>query len=142
MKIEEKRQQSGFARQEEIEDNFSRYIYQEKKIKEASTTFYNTSNYGKGGVPLSWNDDKEWVAIDQTDAHTLVIGPTGSKKSRLVAMPLVKILGRAGESMIICDPKAEIYDRLGKELADENYHIDVFNLRNPDQSALFTLPSQ
>lgn len=135
MKIEEKRQQSGFARQEEIEDNFSRYIYQEKKIKEASTTFYNTSNYGKGGVPLSWNDDKEWVAIDQTDAHTLVIGPTGSKKSRLVAMPLVKILGRAGESMIICDPKAEIYDRLGKELADENYHIDVFNLRNPDQSA-------
>lgn len=135
MNIEEKRHQSGFARQEEIEDNFNRYIRQEKIIKEASTTFYNASNYGKGGVPLSWNSDKECVAIDQTDAHTLVIGPTGSKKSRLVAMPLVKILGQAGESMIICDPKAEIYDRLGGELADEGYHIDVFNLRNPDQSA-------
>ena len=135
MNIEEKCQQSGFARQEEIEDNFSRYICQEKKIKDASTIFYNTSNYGKGGVPLSWNAEKECVAIDHTDAHTLVIGPTGSKKSRLVAMPLVKILGRAGESMIICDPKAEIYDRLGNELANEDYHIDVFNLRNPDQSA-------
>lgn len=133
--MEEKRQQSGFARQEDIEDNFNRYFYQEKKIREVSTIFYNTSNYGKGGVPLSWNGDKNCMAIDQTDAHTLVIGPTGSKKSRLVAMPLVKILGQAGESMIICDPKAEIYDRLGGELADEGYHIDVLNLRNPDQSA-------
>lgn len=135
MDVEEKRQQSGFARQEEIEKNFNRYICEEKKIKEVNTIFDNASNYGKGGVPLSWNDDSECVVIDQTDAHTLVIGPTGSKKSRLVAMPLVKILGRAGESMIICDPKAEIYSRLGKELADEDYHIDVFNLRNPDQSA-------
>lgn len=134
MDIEEKKQQSGFASQDEIERNFSCYICEAKKIKEVNTIFDNASNYGKGGVPLSWNDDSDCVAIDQTDAHTLVIGPTGSKKSRLVAMPLVKILGRAGESMIICDPKAEIYDRLGRELADENYHIDVFNLRNPDQS--------
>lgn len=135
MKIEEKREQDGFARQEEIEDHFSSYSYQEKKIRDAAISFDNVFNHGRGGVPLSWNDDKECVTFDQTDAHTLVIGPTGSKKSRLVAMPLVKILGRAGESMIICDPKAEIYDRLGGELADEGYHIKVFNLRNPDQSA-------
>ncbi len=135
MNIEEKRQQSGFARQEEIENIFSHYFYQENKIKEAHITFSNASNCGKGGVPLSWNSDKECVAIDQTDAHTLVIGPTGSKKSRLVAMPLVKILGQAGESLIICDPKAEIYDRLSQELEDQHYHIDVFNLRDPNRSA-------
>lgn len=135
MNIEQKREHQGFAKQEEIESNFNYYLREIKKIKKTNASISNTSNYGMGGVPLSWNEDRECVAIDQTDTHTLVIGPTGSKKSRLVAMPLVKILGRAGESMIICDPKAEIYDRLGRELEEEGYHIDVFNLRNPDLSA-------
>lgn len=135
MNVEEKREQQGFARQRDIEGAFGRYFYNSKKIMESSAPIVNSSNYGKGGVPLSWNDDREYVAIDQTDAHTLVVGPTGSKKSRLVAMPLVKILGQAGESMIICDPKAEIYDCLGGELEEEGYRVDVFNLRNPDLSA-------
>ncbi len=135
MNIEEKSKHQGFAKKEEIERNFNRYLRETKRIKEPCRQIQNISNYGMGGVPLSWNEDGEYIAIDQTDTHTLVIGPTGSKKSRLVAMPLVKILGRAGESMIICDPKAEIYNRLGRELEEEGYHIDVFNLRNPDMSA-------
>ena len=71
---------------------------------------------GQAGIPLAWNEKDSTVAVDHTDSHTLVIGPTGSKKSRLVCMPLVRILGSSGESMIISDPKAEIYYRSIKSL--------------------------
>lgn len=86
---------------------------------------------GQAGVPLAWNKSDNTVAVDHTDSHTLVIGPTGSKKSRLVIMPLVRILASAGESMIISDPKAEIYNRTAAYLGKNDYTIFVLNLRSP-----------
>ena len=88
---------------------------------------------GNAGVPLAWNKQNNTVLIDQRDSHTLVIGPTGSKKSRLVAMPVVRILAssKAKESMIICDPKAEIYMRTAAYLKKQGYNVLSLNLRNP-----------
>lgn len=83
------------------------------------------------GIPLAWSGKNESVYVDQTDTHTLVVGPTGSKKSRLVAMPLVRILGSTGESMIISDPKAEIYNRTAAYLSQKGYNVFVLNLRSP-----------
>lgn len=87
---------------------------------------------GSGGVPLSFDDTQNKVYIDDADSHTLVIGSTGSKKSRLIAMPTVKILGDAHESMIIADPKAEIYELLGSDLQQQGFEVFVINLRDPD----------
>lgn len=88
---------------------------------------------GMGGVPISFDKEKKSVYVDQTDKHSITIGQTGSKKSRLVAMPLVYILGAAQESMIISDPKAEIYNRTYEYLKDREYEIKVINLREPRQ---------
>lgn len=89
---------------------------------------------GTAGVPLLWSEQDDIVVVDQTDAHTLVIGPTGSKKSRLVAMPMVRILGSVNtkESMVICDPKAEIFNRTASFLEQQGYIILTLNLRNPE----------
>ena len=86
---------------------------------------------GNGGVPLAWREEDKMVFLDASDAHTLIIGSTGSKKSRLLVMPTVKILGNAGESIIITDPKAEIYNRTAADLFNKGYKITVINLRNP-----------
>lgn len=91
-----------------------------KKIK------YNTH---KGGVPLGTNENS--VLVDSSDSHTMVLGATGSKKSRLVIMPMVRILADAGESMVISDPKSEIYERTSGYLKQKGYNISVINLRNP-----------
>lgn len=91
-----------------------------KKIK------YNTHN---GGVPLGTNDNS--VLVDSSDSHTMVLGSTGSKKSRLVIMPMVRILADAGESMVISDPKSEIHERKSGYLKQKGYDISVINLRNP-----------
>lgn len=46
-------------------------------------------------------------------------------------MPTVRILGQSGESMIISDPKAEIYYRTAGELEKLGYQIIVLNFRTP-----------
>lgn len=91
------------------------------------------SRGGIGGVPICFNKEKKIVYVDQTDKHSITIGQTGSKKSRLVAMPLVRILGVAQESMIISDPKAEIYYRTCGYLREKGYEIKVINLREPKE---------
>lgn len=86
-----------------------------------------------GGVPLLYDGDK--IYVDASDSHSLIIGATGSKKTRLIVLPLVHILGYAGESMIITDPKAEVYNRTASMLKDKGYDIIVLNFRNPSTGA-------
>ena len=85
----------------------------------------------KGGVPLAYDAERNKIAIDSGDTHTLVFGATGSRKTRCVIEPTIKILGCAGESMIISDPKSEIHNRLAGELKDKGYDIVVINIREP-----------
>ena len=85
-----------------------------------------------GGVPILGDMGSEDVYVDGQDTHTLVIGSTGSKKTRLIVMPTVRLLGWANESMIISDPKAEIYYRTAGELEAQGYRIVVLNFREPN----------
>ncbi len=86
---------------------------------------------GKGGIPLFYSPQSKRIYVDQSDKHSVIMGPTASKKSRLIAMPSVRILGAAGESMIISDPKAEIYKRTAYYLREKGYVVKTLNLREP-----------
>lgn len=90
---------------------------------------------GVGGIPISWDDATDSVFCDSSDSHSLIIGPTGSKKSRLVAIPTVELLCSAKESMIISDPKSEIYERTAALLEENGYHVCVLNLRSPSDGS-------
>ena len=85
-----------------------------------------------GGIPLYVDSDS--VYVDPTDTHTLIIGSTGSKKSRLIGMPALRLYAKAGESFICSDPKAELYERTLPLLKERGYRIFVLNLRDPLQS--------
>jgi type IV secretion system protein VirD4 len=82
-----------------------------------------------GGVPLYSNGDIAYV--ENTDCHSLIIGATGSKKTRLIAMPTLQILAKAGESFVATDPKGELYNRTYNTLNENGYKTLVINLRNP-----------
>ncbi len=98
-----------------------------------SHRFMGKRNYDgqMGGVPLIYSKDKNQLAVDSTDTHTLVIGASGSKKTRSLVLPTIKVLGYAGESMIINDPKGELYNRAAGELRELEYDIITVNLREP-----------
>lgn len=88
---------------------------------------------GIGGIPINFDSATGKVYLDHTDKHSLIIGQTGSKKSRLFAIPTTYLLGLAEESMIISDPKAEIYAWTSEFLKEQGYNIKVINLRDPSK---------
>ena len=76
------------------------------------------------------NNGKElWV--DNGEAHNIIIGATGSGKTQAVVFPLVQSLAKHGESMIITDPKGEIYEQTGTMLKERGYNIVLLNFRSP-----------
>mgnify|MGYP005802587781 FL=1 len=90
-----------------------------------------TSN--AAGVPLMLNEKEAWV--DNGQYHTLVIGSTGSGKTQTVIKPTVKLLAKAGESMIITDPKGEIYESTANMLRDKGYDVQILNFRDPQNGS-------
>lgn len=81
------------------------------------------------GVPLILKDNEAWV--DNSEYHTLVIGATGSGKTETIIKPTVKFLAKKGESMIITDPKGEIYESSAEMLRAKGYQILLLNFRDP-----------
>jgi len=86
-------------------------------------------NLEKTGAPMLCVDGKAYV--DAEDSHTIIFGSTGSKKTRVMIMPTVRLLALANESMIVVDPKAELYDRTAADLQDRGYEIYAINFRDP-----------
>lgn len=70
------------------------------------------------------------------NSNLAVYGASGSKKTR--AFCINRILQAAskptGESLIICDPKSELYEQTSTYLRDKGYIVKVFNLVTPHSS--------
>lgn len=85
------------------------------------------------GVPLVLKENEIWV--DNGEYHTLVIGATGSGKTQTVIFPMVQLLAKHGESMIITDPKGEIYETESNMLREKGYQILILNFRDPQRGS-------
>ncbi len=83
------------------------------------------------GIPLINNGKEIWV--DNGEYHNLVIGSTGSGKTQTIVKPMVNLLAKKGESMIITDPKGEIYKYSASYLKERGYRIIVLNFREPQR---------
>ena len=73
------------------------------------------------------------------------MGSTGSGKTRRLIMPMIKILAKKGESMILTDPKGELYEESVAMLTAKGYNIVILNLRSPEKGNAWnplTLPYQ
>ena len=83
------------------------------------------------GIPLMMNKQKVWV--DNGGYHNLVIGSTGAGKTQTTVLPMVNLLAKHDESMIITDPKGEIYEETSEYLKSLGYNIVLLNFRDPQQ---------
>jgi len=75
--------------------------------------------------------DGKYMWVDDGEAHNVVMGATGSGKTQIVAFPMIKLLAKAGESMIMTDPKGELYENTAEMLREKGYNIVVLNFRDP-----------
>ena len=90
-----------------------------------------SDNLDAAGIPLINNGKEIWV--DNGEYHNLVIGSTGSGKTQTIVKPMVNLLAKKGESMIITDPKGEIYKYSASYLKERGYNIIVLNFREPQR---------
>jgi len=105
------------------------------EIKDAPTIAHidiENDDCSAGGIPIISNGRTAYV--DFTDTHTMIFGSTGSKKTRLFGMPLINILAMSGESIIVSDPKGELYDKTSGLVAQRGYKTVVLNFRDLEQS--------
>jgi len=116
---------------EKEEKGYSRWA-KEKEIKESSGASHvkpNEPHVDAAGIPLINNGTDIWV--DNGEYHNLVIGSTGSGKTETLVKPMVNLLAKKGESMIITDPKGELYRYCGSYLKEQGYNIIILNFRDP-----------
>ncbi len=91
-------------------------------------------SYDAGGIPVINNGKDAWVD-DNGQPHSLIMGASGSGKTQAFMFPLIRILGRHGESMIVTDPKGELYEKCGELLKEKGYKIILLNFRDPKEGA-------
>ena len=63
-----------------------------------------------------------------------VYGSSGSKKTRAFCVNMVLQCVARGESLLISDPKSEIYEKTSSYLRSKGYVVKVFNLVSPENS--------
>ena len=68
------------------------------------------------------------------NSNLAVCGASGTGKSRSISRNLIFQAARRGESVIITDPKSELYESMAPYLRDQGYIVKVFNLVNMDHS--------
>ena len=90
--------------------------------------------YDAGGFPVINDGTDAWVD-DSGQPHSLIMGASGSGKTQAFMFPLIRILGRHGESMIVTDPKGELYENCGALLREKGYKIILINFRDPKEGA-------
>lgn len=96
------------------------------------------------GIVLGLLDGKAVCIPEKTmlNSNIAVYGASGSKKTRAFCVNRI-LQGAAGmnpdtleggESLIICDPKSELYEKTSEYLRKKGYVVKMFNLVQPENS--------
>ena len=123
----------GLSFKKKTSDGYSKWA-KDKDIKEQADVEKVdpfSDNISAAGIPLINNGKEMWV--DNGEYHNLVIGSTGSGKTQTIVKPMVNLIAKKGESMVITDPKGEIYKYSASYLKERGYKIIVLNFREPQR---------
>lgn len=119
----------GFEAGSKKEKGYSRWATDKEMKKELAHILPTDEKTEAAGIPLINNGKEIWV--DNGEFHNIIIGSTGSGKTQMMVQPMVKLLAKHDESMIITDPKGEIYEKNAEELRKRGYDIVLLNFRDP-----------
>ncbi|WFR59158.1 type IV secretory system conjugative DNA transfer family protein [Anaerocolumna sp. AGMB13025] len=90
-----------------------------------------------GGKELGEPPERLYYISD--DTHTLTIGATRSGKTRCLVIQSICLLGLAAESLVISDPKAELFHYTSKFLKKLGYEVICLDFKNPEKSTRYNL---
>lgn len=113
---------SRFTTQEEMDEQYIAIPEKEKSFK------------GVGGIPVSHYKDKYYVDTDTV--NSAILGVSRSGKGEMVIVPMIDNLSRAEiqSSLVVNDPKGELYAASKDTLEKRGYEVQVLNILSPLES--------
>ncbi len=92
---------------------------------------------GAGGTIISRMGNR--LYIDTSPVNNLLIGITRSGKGEMFVFPSIDVYSRAEEktSMVVCDPKMELFKSSKQTLEERGYEVYLLNLDDPLHSMGF-----
>lgn len=116
----------------------SRFMTKEEKEEAfCLVTYYNGLDKNRNlGIVIAMErkGKKEWILCIEDDEHTILIGATRSGKSRTALIESIWIRGLVRKSMVVPDPKGELYLYTHKHLEANGIKTYAFDLRQPKKS--------
>ena len=114
----------------------SRWMTDEERDKIFKRHLYSKlSTVTKDGIPVLArlkNKNKDMEVVFNSPCHSLIIGSTGSGKTTTFVNPMIQLLAStaAGSSMVMTDPKGELFSLHSKFLVSKGYDVKVIDLRD------------
>ena len=89
-----------------------------------------------GGVVVGYKSNKEYeeISVIADNKHTLCLGNTGAGKTRRILIESLCALGYAGESIIISDPKGELFELTSPFFRRLGYEVNTIDLKYQNKS--------
>lgn len=103
------------------------------------------ANFSKGGliIGLDAKKRKNKITCISEDYHSLIIGSTGAGKTRRLLLPsavnygLASCYGKTNHSLILTDPKGELFQYLSPFFKSLGYKIITIDFKNPLKSTRY-----
>lgn len=110
-----------FSTKKEIKNNFDK-----EKI----------SNINKPGYPILFSRNLKYVFFDNETPHWCFLGSTGSGKTVTALIPQCSFIATSKEkrSVVMTDPKGELFQKTSKMFKDNGYKIYTLDFRGPELS--------
>ncbi len=121
----------------DLEDTEWLSVKRLKKLKEFQVYDYKAADGKQDGIVIGAEKKGGNVEVITTSQlHALIVGTTGSGKTTGFVDQNIAVLGKSQSkpSIVISDPKKELYEKHAKNLEKQGYKISVLDLREPYSS--------
>ena len=121
----------------DLEDTEWLTVKRLKKLKEFQVYDYKFAEMKADGIVIGAEKKGGSVEVITTSQlHALIVGTTGSGKTTGFVDQNIAVLAKSSgkPSIVISDPKKELYEKHARTLEKEGYKISVLDLREPYSS--------
>lgn len=107
------------------------FVYQKSQKKVPDKGGIVIGIHAIGDIPSK--SGAEHIMCICEDRHILLVGATRSGKSRRIILESIWFTLKAGENMLINDPKGELYAYTSPFAKDNGYQVVAIDFRNPNK---------